>query len=108
MLIKTAEKIQIYNMYLWNRNRLQRQRVNAGQECLIRDEFVNIGETVKYAELCVQLICQKNGNVDVRSMPDSECRRRKSRNKWFDLINHFLKSGKTKNIPCWPAMIFGY
>jgi len=64
-----------------NSNRLQRQRVNAGQGCLIRDEFVNVGDSVKYAEHCVELVCQKNGNVDVSSMRASDCRQRKSRNK---------------------------
>ena len=54
---------------------------NAGQGCLIRDEFVNVSDSVKYAEHCVELLCQKNGNVDVRSIPASDCRRRKSRNK---------------------------
>ena len=62
-------------------SRLQRQRVNAGQGCLIRDEFVNVGDSVQYAEHCIKLMCHKNGNVDVLSIEASDCRRRKSRNK---------------------------
>ena len=63
-------------------NRLQRQRLISGQGCMIRNEFIGIGELVPYPELCVSLVCKENGNVDARSMNEEDCRRRKkSRNK---------------------------
>ena len=62
-------------------NRLQRQRVISGQGCLIRNEYIGVGENVDFPELCVSLNCKDNGNVDARSMKEEDCRRRrKARN----------------------------
>ena len=53
---------------------------NSENGCIIKEEFVEFGDSIEYPEFCVKLICQNNGNVDVRSMRESSCRRRKIRN----------------------------
>lgn len=53
------------------------KKVTDGEGCLIRDEFIEVGQSVAYAEFCVKLECQEDGFVDAKSMSESECRRRK-------------------------------
>lgn len=64
-----------------SQNQMQRQRLNGGQGCQIKDEFVDKGESVNYPEFCIKLLCKDHGNVDVRSMSESQCRRRRKYRK---------------------------
>ena len=54
-----------------------RQQIAEGKGCLISREYISIGDFVEYPELCVKLICKKDANVDVRSLEESKCRRRR-------------------------------
>ena len=54
-----------------------RQQIAEGKGCLIRREYISIGDFVEYPELCVKLVCKKDANVDVRSLEESKCRRRR-------------------------------
>ena len=54
-----------------------RQQIAEGKGCLISREYFSIGDFVEYPELCVKLICKKDANVDVRSLEESKCRRRR-------------------------------
>ena len=57
-----------------------RSQVSEGKGCLITDEFIETGESLDVPELCIQLVCKENSNVDVRSLQESRCRRRRNRN----------------------------
>ncbi len=59
----------------------ERQKLSDRQGCLIRKEVVDVGDSVRFPELCVSLTCNKEGNVDVRSMEESQCRRRRQSRK---------------------------
>ena len=57
-----------------------KEKLRDGRGCLIRDEYVDTGDSIEVPELCVELICKDNTNVDVRSLHESKCRRRRNRN----------------------------
>ena len=44
---------------------------------MISGEFVEKGDTYDHPEFCITLICNQDGNVDVRSLEESKCRRRR-------------------------------
>ena len=48
--------------------------------CYIKQELVEFGDFIEYPEFCIKVICQDSGNIDVRSMRESDCRRRRTRN----------------------------
>ena len=45
--------------------------------CMISGEFVEKGDSYDHPEFCITLICNQDGNVDVRSLEESKCRRRR-------------------------------
>jgi hypothetical protein len=47
-------------------------------DCIIMRRNVKIGKSISYPRLCVKLVCLKSKNVDVRSMNERDCRRRKT------------------------------
>ena len=47
-------------------------------DCIIMRKNVKIGKSISYPRLCVKLVCLKSKNVDVRSMNERDCRRRKT------------------------------
>ena len=50
---------------------------NNGNGCMISGEFVEKGDSYDHPEFCITLICNQDGNVDVRSLEESKCRRRR-------------------------------
>merc|ERR1712141_802433 len=48
-----------------------KEKLRDGRGCLIRDEYVDTGDSIEVPELCVELICKDNTNVDVRSLHES-------------------------------------
>ena len=72
-----------------------KEKLRDGRGCLIRDEYVDTGDSIEVPELCVELICKENTNVDVRSLNESKCRRRRNRKFWRK------KNGKIQNYSPW-------
>ena len=58
--------------------------------CIIKRNKVKPGKSVSYPHLCVKLLCLKSRNVDVRSMNEKDCRRRKTKGQGADR-NEFEK-----------------
>ena len=57
--------------------------------CVIKNDKVDVGKSVNYPNLCVKLVCLKSGNVDVRSMNEQNCRERKTRGQGAKRIQGF-------------------
>ena len=60
------------------RDRTSFSRKVDDNSCLIKRERVKEGDSISYPRLCVKLVCLKSKNVDVRSMNEDDCRRRKT------------------------------
>ena len=60
------------------RDRTSFSRKVNDDSCIIKRERVKEGESISYPRLCVKLVCLKSKNVDVRSMNEDDCRRRKT------------------------------
>ena len=60
------------------RDRTSFSRKVEDDSCIIKRERVKEGESISYPRLCVKLVCLKSKNVDVRSMNEDDCRRRKT------------------------------
>lgn len=60
-----------------DRNGFERKR----DTCVISDEIYEEGESAKYPGQCVEILCERNGNVELVSLDNNDCRRRSSRDR---------------------------